>query len=187
MSLSDLVQILVTGLTYGSVYGLLGLGYTIQFASTRVINFAHGDLLMMAVMTTAVTQADGWPLLASIALGIASSTLLSVATYVFAILPVLGRTSLNFAWLVSTLGVSIVIEQSAAIAWGSTSIPFPALLSTTTVKIADVNISLENFLMFAVAIFLVAFFEFVRRRTLAGKVAAAVALDPEMALSLIHI
>lgn len=181
MTFSDFVQILVSGLTNGAIYALVGLGYTIVFATGRVINFAHGDLLMVGVIVTLVLDHSAIPLGAAIACGILAAGVLSVVTYFGAVWPVVRARRLGFGWLVSTLGASIVIQTVVAITWGSTSQSFPALFSARSVLVFGVPISLQQVLTFVAAIVVMIAYELVRRRSIVGKIAAAVAFDPEMA------
>jgi branched-chain amino acid transport system permease protein len=104
-----------------------------------------------------------------------------VLTYQVAVRPVLAFDRFSFAWLVSTLGVGLILENLAAIIWGSTSTSFPALLNGTPVHIGNAEISLQELITIGIAIALAAAFELARKHTLFGKIGMAVAVDPEMA------
>jgi branched-chain amino acid transport system permease protein len=90
----------------------------------------------------------------------------------------------SFAWLVSTLGVALILQNLAAIIWGPTSRPFPPLLNDHAVHIGGATLTLQEVAAIVVAVVLAVAFEVVRRRTLFGKVGMAVAYDPEMASAL---
>jgi branched-chain amino acid transport system permease protein len=176
-----MLQVVLSGLAIGAIYGLVGMGFAIAFYVTRVINFAEGQLLMAAVVVAAaVARAGVAPVLACI-VGIAASALIGVLTYIVAIRPVLAFNRFSFAWLVSTLGVALVLENGAALIWGPTSRAFPVLLAGTTVHIGSARLTLQEVVTIGVALVLAVGFELVRKRTLFGKVGMAVAFDPEMA------
>ena len=176
-----MLQVLLSGLAIGAIYGLVGMGFAIGFYVTRVINFAEGQLLMVAVMVAAAIARAGVSPVIGIVGGIAAASLAGIVTYLVAIRPVLIFNRFSFAWLVSTLGVGLILENLAAIIWGSTSTSFPTLLNGTSVHIGNATLSLQELVTIGVAIAMATAFELVRKRTLLGKVGMAVALDPEMA------
>ena len=176
-----MLQVLVSGLAIGAIYGLVGMGYAIVFYVTRVINFAEGQLLMVAVMVAAAIARSGVSPVIAVLGGIGAAVVAGVATYLLAVRPVLAFDRFSFAWLVSTLGVALILENIAAIIWGPTSRPFPTLLAGTSVHIGSATLTLQEVVTIAVAVGLAIVFEVVRTRTLFGKVGMAIAFDPEMA------
>jgi branched-chain amino acid transport system permease protein len=178
---ADVLQVLLSGLASGSVYGLVAMAFAVVFYVTRVLNFATGQLLMIAIMVTAALSTAGLPPIPAIIVGLLVSTIGGVVTYVVAVRPVLRSDRFSFAWLVSTLGMAIVIQSAAAIAWGPTSRSFPALLHRDVVHIGDAALSWQEISAIVVALIAVVIFELIRRKTLFGKVGMAISADPEMA------
>ena len=176
-----MLQVLLSGLALGAIYGLVGMGYAIVFYVTRVINFAEGQLLMVGVMVAAAIARAGVSPFIAVLGGIGAAVVASVATYLLAVRPVLAFDRFSFAWLVSTLGVALILENVAAIIWGPTSRSFPPLLAGTSVHFGSATLNLQEVVTIAVAIGLGIVFEVVRTRTLFGKVGMAIAYDPEMA------
>lgn len=176
-----LLQVLLSGLAIGAVYGLVAMAFAIVFYVTRVINFATGQLLMVSITITAALSRAGVPDAVSLVIGIVASTLAGVVIYLIAVRPVLRFDRFSFAWLVSTLGVAIVLQSLAAIIWGPTSRGFPALLNRVNLHVAGAGISAQELLTIVVAIVVLVGFELVRRRTLFGKLGQAISSDPEMA------
>jgi len=176
-----MLQVVLSGLAGGAIYGLVAMGFAIVFYVTRVINFAQGQLLMVAVMVGGALASGGVPPLLAVAIGVLASGLFGVATYFVAVRPVLAVQRIGFAWLVSTLAVALLIQSFAALIWGPTSRPFPALLVNTNVSVGSAHISLQEVLAIVVAVLAIATFEGIRRRTLLGKLGMAIAEDPEMA------
>jgi branched-chain amino acid transport system permease protein len=176
-----MLQVLLSGLAIGAIYGLVGMGFAIAFYVTRVINFAEGQLLMVGVMVAAAIARGGVSPVVAVLGGIAAAGLVGVVTYLVAVRPVLAFDRFSFAWLVSTLGVALILQNVAAIVWGPTSRSFPTLLNGTGVHIGGATLTLQELVTIGVAVALAVAFEVVRKRTLFGKLGRAVAHDPEMA------
>jgi branched-chain amino acid transport system permease protein len=176
-----MLQVFLTGLSVGAIYGLVGMGFAVVFYVTRVINFATGQLLMATIMITAGLSAAHWPVVAAIAVGLAAATLGGVLIYFVAVRPVLRFNRLSFAWLVSTLGVAIILESAAALIWGTSSLPFPQLLNGKDVDIFGAALTWQQIVTVVVALAVVVFFEIVHKRTFFGKLGTAISSDPEIA------
>jgi len=176
-----MLQVLLSGLSIGAIYGLVAMAFAVVFYVTRVINFATGQLLMIAIMLTAGLAKAGVPVGFAIVIGILASTVGGVLIYFLAVRPVLRFDRFSFAWLVSTLGVAIVLQSAAAIIYGPTSRTFPALLNRQSIRIGNASITWQEALAIIVAVVAVVAFEVFRRRTLFGKVGMAISSDPEMA------
>jgi branched-chain amino acid transport system permease protein len=175
------VQIVLSGLATGAIYGLVAMAFAIAFYVTRVINFAQGQLLMVAVMVTAALSRAGWPTGVAIVAGLVAAVVFGALIYLLAVRPVLAFDRFSFAWLVSTLGVATILEAAAALIWGPTSRGFPTMLNSRPVHLLGAVISLQQVLAIAAGVIAVAAFELFRRRTLFGKLGMAIAADPEMA------
>jgi branched-chain amino acid transport system permease protein len=176
-----MLQVLVSGLAIGAVYGLVGMGFAIAFYVTRVINFAQGQLLMVAVMVAAAIARAGITPAVAVISGIVAAAAVGVLTYLVAVRPVLAFNRFSFAWLVSTLGVALILQNLAAIIWGPTSRSFPSLLNGSSVHLGGATLTWQEVATIVVAVGLASAFEVVRKRTLFGKVGMAIAHDPEMA------
>ena len=174
-------QVLLSGRSIGAVYGLVAMAFAVVFYVTRVINFATGQLLMVAIMLTAGLSQSGLPDWAAIVIGLIAASAAGVLIYFVAVRPVLRFDRFSFAWLVSTLGVAIVLQSAAAIIYGPTSQGFPKLLNRQDIRIGSASITWQELLAVIVAVVAVAGFEVFRRRTLFGKVGMAISSDPEMA------
>jgi branched-chain amino acid transport system permease protein len=174
-------QTLLSGLAEGSIYGLVALGFGLIFYVTRVINFAQGQILMVGTMVTAVAADSGWPVALAVIMGIVAATLACVLVYAIAVKPVLAFDRFSYAWLVTTLGMALLLENVAAIMWGTTSQPFPNLLNGSSIHIAGAVLTGQELLSIVLVVVLAAAVELARRHTLLGKVGIATAIDPEMA------
>ena len=100
------MQILLSGLATGAIYGLVAMGFAVAFYVTSVINFAQGQLLMVAIMVTAAVSQAGLPTGLGIVAGLAASAVLGALIYLLAVRPVLSFSRVSFALLGRTLGVA---------------------------------------------------------------------------------
>lgn len=176
-----MVQVLYSGLSIGAVYGLVAMGFAVVFYVTRVINFATGQLMMLSIMVTTGLVEAQLPLGVSIAAGLGSSVVTSIVIYYLAVRSVLSFSRFSFAWLVSTLGVAIILESGAALIWGTTSLGFPQMLNGRDVRFLGGSLTWQQIVTIIVAVGLTVALEIVRTRTSWGKIGMAVSSDPETA------
>jgi branched-chain amino acid transport system permease protein len=106
-----LFQQLVNGLALGSLYALVAIGFSMIYGIVRLINFAHGDLVMIGAFSTLVMVAGGvpWPVIVVIVLAVGALAGMTIQTVVFR--PLLGAPQVT--GFIATLAVSIVIQNSA--------------------------------------------------------------------------
>lgn len=175
------MQIILSGLAIGAIYGLVGMALAISYYVTRVINFAQGQIMMVAIMTAATLTAAGHSPLLAIAAGLVVSCIVGILSYLIAVRPIILFNRFSFGWLVSTLGFALVIENATAYLLGPHSQAFPALLNGISVHIGGAILTAQQMAAIAIAIVFAAGFELLRRHTFFGKLGMATALDPEMA------
>ena len=135
------LQQIVNGLVLGSIYALVALGYTMVYGILGLINFAHGDIVMIgalvALSVVHLLSGSGLPPAAVVAIAMAAATLVCVAIGVtverVAYRPL--RRAPRLAPLITAIGVSILIQYSAALIWGKQYISMPALLEPTSLSL----------------------------------------------------
>ena len=176
-----MLQFVLSGLAIGSIYGLMGMALAISFYVTRVINFAQGQMMMIAIMIVSALTAAGYSPWLAVVAGLISACAVAILSYLLAVKPILAFDRFSFGWLVSTLGFAVVVENAAAYVWGPTSRAFPPILNSISVHMADSVLTAQQLLAIAAAVVLTASFEILRKRTLFGKLGMAIAADPEMA------
>lgn len=141
------LQQLINGLVLGSVYALVALGYTMVYGILGLINFAHGDIVMIgALVSLSVAHAlaaSGLPgplvIVIAAAAAIAVCVVLGVMIERAAYRPL--RRAPRLAPLITAIGVSILLQYSAALIWGKQYIPMPELLSPTSFTVAGARFS----------------------------------------------
>lgn len=117
---------LLTGLGLGSVYAIIALGYTMVYGIAKMLNFAHGDVIMIGAYVAffALTK-FGLPSIVSVVLAVVVCTLLGVTIERLAYKPLRKATSLSV--LITAIGVSYFLQNSAQLVWGTDTKMFPAL------------------------------------------------------------
>ncbi len=137
------IQQIINGLVLGSVYAIIALGYTMVYGILGIINFAHGDVLMVGAMVALSTIGvlhNHFPDLGNVpTLGIAllvAAAVCSVVGYTIervAYRPL--RRAPRLAPLITAIGVSILLQTLAMMIWGRSPLPFPQLLPTDPINV----------------------------------------------------
>lgn len=177
-----LASLLVAGISMGAVYALIALGLNLTFWTTRTLNFGQGSLMMLCAMLTAVLTAPGASPVLPILAGLAVVGLVAVLTERYAV-RIGAQASGSMGWVVSTLGVGVLIQGVAAKYFGSQAIAFPDLVYSAqdTLMIGGVPVSLQYLVVLGLSILLIVGLELFLRRTIWGKCVRAVAMDWEAA------
>ena len=120
----NFLSYLISGISLGSVYALIALGYTMVYGIAKMLNFAHGDVIMIGgfVVFTAISSSATSPAVAIIC-GIVVCTLLGVVIEKVAYKPLRNATPL--AVLITAIGVSYLLQNVALLVFGSASKNFP--------------------------------------------------------------
>jgi branched-chain amino acid transport system permease protein len=136
-----LAQYLVGGIAAGSLYALVALGIVLLYRTSRVLNFAHGDLATFGTfLAFAALTSAGWPFSAAAAAGLAATAVLGAAFFFLIIRP--AKESTLLGKIVITLGLALVLQGGIAVLWGTDTKIFPFPLSDTRVyRVAGVVVS----------------------------------------------
>jgi len=183
------LQQIINGLVLGAMYALIAIGYTMVYGVLNLINFAHGEILMVGAMTGLTllraleSVAPGLPGGVQLALAIAGAVPVCVAVSLV-IERVAYRRLRNaprLAPLITAIGVSILLQTIAMMIWGRSPIPFPQLLSPEPVEIAGALISHTQILLLVLAVAAMACLALVVERTRLGRAMRATAENPRVA------
>jgi branched-chain amino acid transport system permease protein len=173
-----LAQQLANGLTTGLVYGLLALGFSLAYSSTRVINFAHGEFFTLgALLSITLQRGRGLPALAASPIAAVTITIAAVA-FAFFILWWL-RTPLQRS--VATIAVSLGLRDAMLLAFGSDNASFPRAPADGSFVVLDAAIPRYAALLSVWTVALLVAFWFLVARTRLGLWMRATAQDPELA------
>jgi branched-chain amino acid transport system permease protein len=186
------VQQLINGLTLGSIYGLIAIGYTMVFGIIGMVNFAHGDVFMVSafialilyLLLTAVLgiTALGIALLLVLVLGMALTALWSWVIERIAYRPLAG--SFRLAPLISAIGMSVFLSNFVQVVQGPRNKPVPPLLNNVIsipVGGGSVTLSEKQVLIMVVTVVLLAAFWVVVQKTRLGRAQRACEQDRRMA------
>ena len=134
-----LIQTLISGLSLGSIYALIALGYTMVYGIAKMLNFAHGDIIMVgayAVITTVLTA--NFPPLVGILVSILVCVVLGVTIEFLAYRPL--RQAPPLSVLITAIGVSYFLQNLALLIFGSEQKAFPTIIKLPTIEAAGVYI-----------------------------------------------
>jgi branched-chain amino acid transport system permease protein len=180
-------QQIVNGLVQGSIYALVALGYTMVYGILGLINFAHGDICMIGALTAlTVAQAlaaAGLPaplVLALAALAaVAVCCALGVSIERVAYRPL--RRAPRLAPLITAIGVSVLLQYSAALIWGKQYLSMPELVTPSDIAVGGVHLTdLQAFIFLLACAVMGALLWFIRS-TRAGRAMRATEQNPDVA------
>lgn len=187
--MDTLIQQIINGLVLGSVYALVALGYTMVYGILQLINFAHGEVLMIGAMialTILQIMALYFPgiplviqLLIATLVAIPACMLLSATIERIAYRPL--RNSPRLAPLITAIGLSIVLQTLAMMIWSPNPRVFPDLLSTTPFEIAGALLAPKQLLILVVAGLAMLGLLLLVHRTRLGRAMRAVSENPKIA------
>ncbi|RAP77310.1 branched-chain amino acid ABC transporter permease [Paenibacillus montanisoli] len=176
----DWLQQLINGISLGSIYALIALGYTMVYGIIRLINFAHGDVFMIGsfVGFYAITGL-GLSIIPALILAMAVCALLGVVIERIAYKRL--RNASRIAALITAIGVSLLIEYGTIYFRGAQLEVFPSALPTKSFNLWGATISVQSILILSISVVLMIILQIVVRRTKVGKAMRAVSHDVEAA------
>ncbi|HMN81203.1 MAG TPA: branched-chain amino acid ABC transporter permease [Burkholderiaceae bacterium] len=127
-----LLQFLITGLTVGSIYALIALGFTIVYNATEAINFAQGEFVMLGGMTAVALNGTGLPMPLVFVGSVAFVTLVGLLMERLMLSPMRRPTVTNL--IIVTIGASILLKGTAMLAWGKDGAVLPAFTGDTPIR-----------------------------------------------------
>ena len=138
--MTHFIQTLISGLSLGSIYALIALGYTMVYGIAKMLNFAHGDIIMIGAYTGIITVAQmGLPPLIAVLISILVCALLGVLIEFLAYKPL--RQAPPLSVLITAIGVSYLLQNLALLIFKATPIPFASIIKVPSIKIGGVHVS----------------------------------------------
>ena len=176
------LQQIINGISLGSIYALIALGYTMVYGIIKLINFAHCDVYMLGAYV-------GYLCMTSFQLGFLPSLLIAMVFCIvvgitiekIAYRPL--RNATRIAVLITAIGVSLFIEYGTMFFVKADIRSYPPLTGfmAQTFKLGNINITMQQIIIFIVTILLMVSLQFVVKRTKIGKAMRAVSLDRDAA------
>lgn len=124
----------ITGVSLGSIYAIIALGYTMVYGIAKMLNFAHGDVIMVGAYVCFLTMGSlGLPPVAGVLLAVVVCTVLGVVIERLAYKPL--RAAPSLAVLITAIGVSYLLQNSAQLLWGADTKTFRPLMEGSLVLV----------------------------------------------------
>ena len=187
--MDTLIQQIINGLVLGSMYALVALGYTMVYGVLNLINFAHGDVLMIGAMAgltiLRLLNEHAPDLPGFVKLAIAIGGAIPVCKLVNVLIERIAyrrlRNAPRLAPLITAIGVSILLQTFAMMIWGRNPLPFPTLLSSEPITIGGALISQTQVLLLVLAAGSMFGLVMLVEKTKMGRAMRAVAENPRVA------
>ncbi len=168
----------ISGVSLGSIYAIIALGYTMVYGIARMLNFAHGDVIMIggfAIFTAVTTM--GLPPMVGILIGVVVCTVLGVTIERVAYRPLRGASSL--AVLITAIGISYLLQNVALLIFGSNSHQFTSVVNLPNLVLADGKLNISSTTIVAIVaciVIMIALTTFINK-TRTGQAMLAVSED----------
>lgn len=176
----DWLQQLINGISLGSIYALIALGYTMVYGIIKLINFAHGDVFMLGAFIGffAITR---WEMGFIPALIIAMVVCSIIGMIIERVAYKRLRNATRIAALTTAIGVSFLIEYTMIFFRGATPEAYSQVLPQTNINILGANINSQTIFILVVTIILMILLQFIVHKTKIGKAMRAVSHDADAA------
>jgi branched-chain amino acid transport system permease protein len=177
MNFIEFMQQMVNGFSLGSMYALIAIGYTMVYGVLRLINFAHGDIMMVgAFLGYFGVTILGLPFPAAVLLAVVGSALLGMLTDKVAYKPL--RNAPKISLLITAIGISFFLENAFNVLFGGTPRPFPVPeYMEFIINVAGLTFSVASLLVPIVTLVLLAMILWVLYKTKYGMAIRALAFD----------
>ncbi|MEG1782190.1 MAG: branched-chain amino acid ABC transporter permease [Oscillospiraceae bacterium] len=171
---------LISGLSLGSIYALIALGYTMVYGIAKMLNFAHGDIIMVGAFSAIVfISGFGLPILVGVVLSVVVCVVIGVLIERIAYKPL--RSSPPLSVLITAIGVSYFLQSLAQLIFGTNQKNFPKIINIAPIHIGQLTIKGESVMtLFVTASIMICLGLFITK-TRMGKAMRAVSEDKQAA------
>ena len=174
------LQQLVNGLSLGSIYALIALGYTMVYGIIKLINFAHGDIYMLgAYCAFLITTYCGLGFIPALLISMIFCGVVGVLIERIAYKPL--RHATRITALITAIGVSYVLEYATQYIMGSEVRTYPKLLTSASFHLGPVTITMQQVYIFVITVVLMVVLQFIVQKTKMGRAMRAVSVDEDAA------
>ncbi len=167
--MSFFLQQLINGLSIGSIYALMAVGYSLVYSILNFSNFAHGGVIMLgAYFGLYAVNLFGMPFLGSLIVAAVLAGFVAVTLEKVAYSPLRRRNAPPLYFIISAMGASIFLENLVVVTIGPTFKTYPELIDKTPISLGSISISKLDLLMFAVAAVSLIILVFIIEKTKVG-------------------
>ena len=178
----NFLSYLINGISLGSVYAIIALGYTMVYGIAKMLNFAHGDVIMVGCYIVFMTMSgQGWGAVPAVVLSIIVCTVLGIVIEKIAYKPL--RKATPLAVLITAIGVSYFLENAALLIFGADTRSFTNVVTLPALKLAGgaLTISGTTIVTFLACVVIMAALMLFIKKTKAGQAMLAVSEDKDAA------
>jgi len=177
-----IIQQIFDGLTLGMVYALVAVGYSLVFGILRLVNFSHGSVYAFgAHIALVVAVSMGYGVVWGLCISVIATGLLGIAIDKMSLEPLRKKKSKPISALITTIGVSYIIQNGLMIAFGSESKWFPKIFDYGMLQIGQVSIKSTQLGIFLVSVILLASLTFIIQKTKVGLAMRGIEQNPKAA------
>ncbi len=178
MDITDLFQLLFSGLSVGGIYALIAVGFVTIYNVNGVINFAQGEFVMIAAMTAASLVSAGTPLWISAVIAVIVAALVGVLVQRLALHP--ARLNGDVVLLIITIGVSTLLRGLALMIWGSNPKTLPPFMKGEPVNVLEIVIPRQDFFIAGIAVVMMVLLFLFFEKTMLGSALRACMMNREV-------
>ena len=176
--MSSFFTFLINGISLGSIYAIIALGYTMVYGIAKMLNFAHGDVIMVGSYMVFLSMGSlGLPPYLAVLLAIAVCTVLGITIEKIAYKPL--RKASPLAVLITAIGVSYFLQNAALLLFGANTKMFTSVISLPAITLVDgsINITGETQVTIVVCVIIMIALSLFIKKTKAGQAMLAVSED----------
>jgi branched-chain amino acid transport system permease protein len=173
----QLSQLIATGITTGAVYALLGLGLTLTYSTTRVVNVAIGEFAMIGALSAVSMYRSGLPLIVALVGAVLLGAAVAGAMYLFTIRPGQRRGASLLTLLIVTIAMHLALRGIGLIIWGTRSYNLPSFTRGDPLRVLNAVITRQSLWILGLTALIVLGLYLFFSRTLLGKALRASAVN----------
>ena len=165
----------INGLNIGSIYALIALGYTMVYGIAKLINFAHGDVIMVGAYISFISMKFGLPWWLAVIISIVVCAVLGVVMEKVAYKPL--RNASRISLLITAIGISYLLQNLFQLIFGANPQPYHAFITLPALNLGGISIQANYYITFSVSVLLMILLTLFVNKTTMGKSMRAVSED----------
>ena len=165
----------INGLNIGSIYALIALGYTMVYGIAKLINFAHGDVIMVGAYISFISMKFGLPWWLAVIISIVACAILGVVMEKVAYKPL--RNASRISLLITAIGISYLLQNLFQLIFGANPQPYHAFITLPALNLGGISIQANYYITFSVSVVLMILLTLFVNKTTMGKAMRAVSED----------
>ena len=165
----------INGLNIGSIYALIALGYTMVYGIAKLINFAHGDVIMVGAYISFISMKFGLPWWLAVVISIVVCAVLGVVMEKVAYKPL--RNASRISLLITAIGISYLLQNAFQLIFGANPQPYHAFITLLALNLGGISIQANYYITFSVSVVLMILLTLFVNKTTMGKAMRAVSED----------